>query len=236
MTAFYHIGQIIIELHDFSCTIHDIALSVIVEHQRSVVEVSHTAMNGPFSLCTVSHTEIGFTVRIIVWCKECIEFAIVIFQRSGPLTTPIDSTFAHIVTWRAGQSGEDIVDNLPVDQIFRSHDRSSGHEMHGGADHIIGVTHTNHIGIGHVAPQHRIVHHAFCCHLILIETPPVEGEEFETFQAFEYEIEIVFAHKRTLYKCLYSLPLLPSTGIGHFHLCHKWTCHAVGTHFKPSAL
>ena len=45
----------------------------------------------------------------------------------------------------------------PIHQISGTHHRRTRHQVHGRAHHIKIITHTNHIGVGHISPDHRIL-------------------------------------------------------------------------------
>ena len=75
-----------------------------------------------------------------------------ILQRRSPLTASVGRALLQVVLGRVGQLVEDVTDGLPVFQILGTHNRSTGHEVHGGAHHIIGITHADDIGIGHIGP------------------------------------------------------------------------------------
>ena len=46
---------------------------------------------------------------------------------------------------------------FPVHEVFRLHDSGTRQQTHGGANHIIGITHTNHIWVGDISKDNRIL-------------------------------------------------------------------------------
>ena len=157
MATFHHCRQVGIELHHLSCGIDDIRLVIIIKEERGIVEVRQTAMDSPHSLDVVSRADIGFATRMVIWCKERIKFASMILQGSSPLTSTIDRAILHFILRRVGQLREDIVDDFPVHQILRLHDRSAWHQVHRGTHHIEIVAHTDDIWVGNVRPSHWIL-------------------------------------------------------------------------------
>src|SRR4051794_30699153 len=51
---------------------------------------------------------------------------------------------------------EDIVDEFPLHQIFRFHDRTARHRMHASADHIVDGSYPNDANVGYVRPDDRV--------------------------------------------------------------------------------
>ena len=80
-----------------------------------------------------------------------------IFQRGGPLAATIDRTLLEVVLRRVCQTVEDIADGLPVLQVLRGHHGSTRHQVHRGGDEVEGIPHADHVGIGHIGPEHRVL-------------------------------------------------------------------------------
>ena len=76
---------------------------------------------------------------------------------SRPLSPAIHCTFLHIVLRCFMQFIEKIAYRFPIHQISGTHHRRTRHQVHGRAHHIKIITHTNHIGVGHISPDHRIL-------------------------------------------------------------------------------
>jgi len=49
-----------------------------------------------------------------------------------------------------------LIQQLPVDEVVGAQDIAAGHEVHGGARHIISITHADDIGVGEVGVDYGI--------------------------------------------------------------------------------
>ena len=152
------IREVGFQFHEFARSVDDIHTTVVVEEQRAVVEVTHTRDDGPGTFCLLSREDIGVAHRpLLVGSQQRIELPVVVFQRGGPLTATVGSALLQVVLRRVCQLIEDITYRLPVLQVLRLHDGSTGHEVHGGGYEIEGVAHTDDVGVGHIRPQHGVL-------------------------------------------------------------------------------
>ena len=102
-----------------------------------------------------SSVHISF-IRSIIRRKISIIRAVVVTQRSRPLTAPVHGTFFQIISRFSIQAVIQVTYHFPVDQIFRMHNRCSRNQMHGGTHHIKIIAYTYHIRIRHICPNYRI--------------------------------------------------------------------------------
>ena len=72
------------------------------------------------------------------------------------MSAAIDSAALHVIFGTVSELVEDVACGSPVGQVLRLHDRSAGHEVHGGADQIESVAHADDVWVGHVSPNHGI--------------------------------------------------------------------------------
>ena len=120
------------------------------------MEMLHaTVQSPPFS--RVVRCIYKGTVRYVIGRKQSIKLTVMVTDGSGPLPTSIHCTFLHIVLRCFMQFIEKIAYRFPIHQIPGTHHRRTGHQVHGRAHHIKIITHTNHIGVGHISPDHRIL-------------------------------------------------------------------------------
>ena len=120
------------------------------------MKVLHTAVQRPPFSRVVRCIYKG-TVRYVIGRKQSIKPAVMITERSGPLPTPVHRTLLHVILWRFMQFIEKIAYRFPIHQVLGTHHRRTRHQVHGRAHHIKIITHTNHIGVGHISPDHRIL-------------------------------------------------------------------------------
>ena len=150
--------QIACQLTHLTGSEEHVGCAVVIEEQGGIVKMAQTGMDSPRTFGLRSREDIGIAHRtLLIRSQECPELTIVVFQRGGPLSTTIDRTLLQIILRRIRQFVEDIAHRLPVHQILRGHDGRTWHEVHRSCHQIEGVSHTNHVRIGHICPQHGIV-------------------------------------------------------------------------------
>ena len=79
-----------------------------------------------------------------------------ITNRRSPLPTAINSAIYQIVIGSICQPVKNITDNFPVYQVFRSHNRSTRHQMHSGTHHIKIISDSDYIHIRNIGVNNRI--------------------------------------------------------------------------------
>ena len=135
MGALDHVAQVLLQLHHLACTIDHVHAIVVVEEQRAVVEVAHARQNLPRTFGLIGGKDIGVAHgALLVGSQQRIELALVILERCGPLSASVNSSLGRreVVLRRISQLVEDVSHGLPVLQVFRLHDGSSRHQVHGG--------------------------------------------------------------------------------------------------------
>ena len=154
----HHALQVGRQLYLFARTIIYIDAAVVVEEQRCIVEVGQSRDERPRTFRLLGRVDVCAShITSLVGYEEHIEAAIVVLQRCGPLTASVDGAFEQAVARRVVERLADVAGNLPVDKVFRLHDGHCRHHVHGGGNQVERVVDANHVGIGQVGPDHRIV-------------------------------------------------------------------------------
>ena len=162
--AFHHAFQVASQLAHLARSEENIRRAVVVEEQRSVMEVAQARMNGPGTLGLRSGKDVGVAHgTALVRSQQSPELPVVILQRGRPLAATIYRSLLHIVFGRVRQPVEDVAHGLPVLQVLRLHDGSARHQVHRSADHIESVADADNVGVGHIGPQHRVLNHLSHC-------------------------------------------------------------------------
>ncbi len=157
--ARFQSGEVLVELLQATRAAEHVDTVVIIEEERRIVKMLQPRVQRP-SLRRVGRlVYICVAAGIVVGREQGIEHTIVILQRCSPLSAAVHRSLVHVVLGRVGETVEQIAHRLPVGQVGGTHHRGARHQVHRGSHHIVIVTHTNHIGVGHVGPQHRIGHH-----------------------------------------------------------------------------
>ena len=167
-----HVGQVALQLAQFARAVEHVDLAVVVEEEGGVVEVRRTRLQSP-ALGRVGRRIDIAPIGLVVGREVEIELTVVVADGGGPLPASVSGTFQQVVLGAVGQLVEHVADDFPVDQVLGLHHRRTRHEVHGGADHIKVVAHTNHIRIGDIGPHHRVDKHCAVCHLLFRGFCPV---------------------------------------------------------------
>ena len=162
--------QVACQLAHLARSEEHVGRAVVVEEQRSVVEVAQTRVDGPRAFSLLGGEDVCVAhLAGLVGSQQRPELTVVILQRRSPLAAAIDGTDAlallllegqrerQVVLRRVRQLIEDIAHGLPVLQILRRHHRGAGHQVHGRTDKIECIADADNVGIGHVGPQHWIL-------------------------------------------------------------------------------
>ena len=60
--AIWHdIGQVTIKLHHLARSIEHVCLVIVIEEERCIMEVTHTAVDGPLALDVIGSANIGLS-------------------------------------------------------------------------------------------------------------------------------------------------------------------------------
>ena len=130
--------------------VDDIDPAVVVEEQGAVVVDPFDILFRPGAFDILRREQKGF--RPLVGDESHIEAAGVIPERRGPHAVAVDRLSAFQDLARGVlQEVIDIGADLPVDQVVRPKDHGARKEVHGRADHVVGVSDTDYIRI-------RIIH------------------------------------------------------------------------------
>ena len=134
-------------------TAGDIDLSIIEKHAWVIVVMCQT-LHCPFALGVGSREQ---PCAAVVTINQDIELTVMIFHRASPHTLRVEVlTFAQVIPVVIEQFLQWVSTIFPVHHILRLQDGSAREMNHRGRYHIIGVAHTNHIGIGNICPHHRV--------------------------------------------------------------------------------
>jgi hypothetical protein len=151
-SAFLRSAQVFLQLReaDIPVAVDDIDAAVIIEQQGTVVVDAVNILPGPGTLNVFRGKEKG--LRPFMRDKGRVETAGVITQGGGPHTVAVNGLFSfQNLTGRVLQGVVDIGADLPVDQVMGPEDPGTGKEVHGCADHVVGVSDADDIRI-------RIIH------------------------------------------------------------------------------
>ena len=173
--------------------------------------MAHTRNQIPRAFCFLCREDIGIAHSTpLVGSQERIELALMIFQRGSPLTAPICRTLLQVVLGRVCQAVEDIAYRFPVLQVFRSHHWCTWHQVHCGRDQIEGIAHANHVGIGYIGPQHRVLYRLRLQCLVVV----ILKESVLFYRpSLALQDSTVLAHEHLLRLSItLQLPLQPSQG------------------------
>ena len=158
ISALDDVGEVGLEFHQFARAVDNEHTAVVIEEQRTVVEVAHTGDEFPRTFGLLSGEDIGVAhSTLFIGSQKGIELAVVIFQRGGPLSAAVGGSLLQVVLRRIGETVEDVADGLPILQVLRGHHGSTRHKMHGGGNEIERVTHADYVRIGNVCPKHGVL-------------------------------------------------------------------------------
>ena len=158
VSALDDVGEIGLKFHQFARAVDDEHTAVVVEEQRTVVEVAHTGDEFPRTFGLLGGENIGVAhSTLFIGSQEGIDLAVVIFQRGGPLSATVGGSLLQVVLRRIGETLEDVAYGLPILQVLRGHHGSTRHEVHSGGNEIERVAHTDHVWIGNVCPKHGVL-------------------------------------------------------------------------------
>ncbi len=136
------------QLRDTQCGIpmDDINPVIVIKKQGGIIEKSAHFHPPPRPRRVLGQKQQGFVG--IVAGKRQIECLLVEAQRWGPHTQPVDllpvlQAVGRIVL----QSGEDMSNKFPVNQITGAKNVPARHEIHSGADHVVGFSDPDYIRV-----------------------------------------------------------------------------------------
>jgi hypothetical protein len=124
----------------------DINPVIVIKKQGGIIEKSVHFHPPPRPRRVLGQKQQGFVG--IVAGKRQIECLLVEAQRWGPHTQPVDllpvlQAVGRIVL----QSGEDMSNKFPVNQITGAKNVPARHEIHSGADHVVGFSDPDYIRV-----------------------------------------------------------------------------------------
>ncbi len=157
--ALLHITQVGIKFGetDIARAGKHIHTAVVVKKQRRVMKMSRTAHHTPRPGRILGRIYVRF-IRMVVGREQRVEAAVMVAQRCSPLPLAIHRPAVETIGRSVVKRIKHIAYHLPVDKVARMHNRTSGHQVHGGRHHIIIIPNPYHIRIRHVGPHQRISH------------------------------------------------------------------------------
>ena len=147
--------KVLVELThlDIAYSAGHIHLSVIEEHARVVVD-ARQALLLPAALGIGGGEQ---PAACIVAVDEQVELPVVILHRASPHAACIGIGAAHqVIVVGGGELCERLCTILPVHEVFRLQNRSTGEVVHRRRHHIIGIAHADDVGIGEVGTHNSI--------------------------------------------------------------------------------
>ena len=201
--------EILIELAHLNITnsAGDINLSIIEKHAWIVVDARQLFLLPlPFRIGSREQPTTG-----IVAIDEQIELTVMIFHGTSPHTSGVCVLIvekAIVVLCR--QLLKRLSAILPVHEISRFQNRCSWEVVHGGGNHVISIVNTNHIRVGEVGINHRILvfTHSIITkrhvgkigmwpiHLVILGIPIHASLSTSLFQTSESRNHLVFLKQR----------------------------------------
>ena len=150
-----HVVGKLFDVDDATVAMDQPLAAVVVEQQRSIVVITlQLGFHRPRSRRIFRRIDIGMDAR----AEEHIEQPVVVAQRCCPLTTAIDIAALEVVGRRLVQTVEHITDDFPVLHVTAPHNGSTGRHVARRRNHVVILSHANHVGVGNVAPQHGVHH------------------------------------------------------------------------------
>ena len=134
-----------------------VALLTVVEEPAGIVVVLVHVLHVPLALGVDSRQQdvLAFVLPVLAVGDEVdIELAIMIVQGGGPLSLGIVVlTVQQVVVVIVVDLLQGIGTVLPVHEVLTLEQRAAREDVEGGADHIVGVTHADDIGVGEVTVE-----------------------------------------------------------------------------------
>ena len=156
-------SQVFLHLGYVSRAMEHVHPSVVIEHERAVVQIRTAAEKPPRTFGSVCGIH---EAADVVDDEPCIELTLVVDDRRRPLSGAVSSLsvlgLERIL--RRIDSVEDIGHYLPVHHVLGTHHRRARHEMHRRRDHVDVVSRAAHARIGTVRKDDRVAERrAFRC-------------------------------------------------------------------------
>ena len=138
---------------DVAVAARDIDLVAVEKHARVVV-VARESLHIPFALGICCREQPG---PVVVAIDEKPEPSVVVLHRRSPHAFCVSVlTIAEVVAVIVKQSLQRQGTVLPIDEILALDNGGSGEELHCCADHVVGRTDANDVGVGEVGANDGI--------------------------------------------------------------------------------